>query len=694
MLKNNFIYKLSLALFLICSISVGQASVRYISAPESSAVYGKIQSSTANSSFWHNLGSTLDPSSSANIWDDIRSDFSLDHHADNPLVQAQIHWFERNPVYFVRICKRAQPYLYYIFQQVKKRHVPGELVLLPMIESAYNPFVSSDKGAAGLWQIMPPTATNFGLQHNWWYDGRRDVFYSTQAALNYFVYLRKFFDNNWMLAIAAYDSGEGTVYDAMRYNAHHGRSIDFWDLNLPQETQAYVPRLLAIATIINDPEKYGIKLPPIKNVPYFEKVNVGSQIDLAYAAKLARISTSEMYILNPGFNRWATSPNGRHTLLIPIEHVSEFKRNLAKLPKSERVTWRRHVIKAGETLSEIADHYQTSTTLLRAINKLRNDTIRLGTTLFIPIAKRIFTHSSKYNHLYHIPKYLTHNQAHEQHHRIYHIVRPGDSLWKIAHDNGVSIKNLRQWNHFSAHHAIRPGSKVLLWKVVRDNYQLAGSDTHRHHPHPHKHLMQARYIRYKVKTGDNLIKIAHRHHLTSTTLKAYNHLKHDVITLGQIIKIPVDLQIETHKRKLAQLTNIHKKPLHKAKHSDLNRHKHKNTTALDSNLQISAEPSLPQAYKVEAGDTLSQIAAHFHLSVDALKHENGLSDNSLQIGQVLSLPSRKGALREQQYKVKTGDTLSLIAKHFGTTPDNLKTANQLHNNVLHLNQVLIIPRRG
>lgn len=264
------------------------------------------------------------------FWLELRSSFKLNHHADNASVRRQIETYRHNPDYLNKTLTKATPYLYYILQQTIKRNLPGELVLLPVLESAYDPFAYSNRGAAGLWQIMPSTGSGFGLKENWWYNGRRDISASTRAALEYFAYLKNYFNQNWLLAIAAYDSGEGTVQNAIGYG--RGTDADFWNLPLPRETQAYVPRLLALAEIIANPRHYGIKLPDIKSGPYFVAVNLSTQIELAHAAQLAEISLQEMYRLNPGYNRWATDPNGPHRLLLPVEKIEKFRQNLETSP--------------------------------------------------------------------------------------------------------------------------------------------------------------------------------------------------------------------------------------------------------------------------------------------------------------------------------------------------------------------------
>jgi len=180
---------------------------------------------------------------SNNLWEYIADNFQLDHQAHRKEVKEQIRYFQNNQAYLKRVAKQAQPYMYYIAQIVEKRNLPGELVLLPIIESAYDPFAHSWVGAAGLWQFMPATATDAGVKQNWWYDGRRDVIVSTEAALNYLSYLNRLFSKNWNLAVAGYNCGEGSVQRAIRYNKAHHIKTDFWSLKLPYEKRSYVPRL-------------------------------------------------------------------------------------------------------------------------------------------------------------------------------------------------------------------------------------------------------------------------------------------------------------------------------------------------------------------------------------------------------------------------------------------------------------------
>ena len=374
----------------LCSCDASSSGTMY--AADSSSYSKKIRSKyspypkegEANNNEWL-VDDTKITVSTGNFWDRLRGSFQLAHQADNPKVKAQIKWFIRHQGYLNRSVKRASPYIYYIFQQVQKRNLPGELILLPFVESAFNPFAYSGPGAAGLWQLMPHTGTGFGLKQNWWYDGRRDVHASTNAALDYLTYLQNFFDGDWLLAIAAYNTGEGNVQHAVRRNARAGLSTDFFSLGLAQETQAYVPQILALATIISNPQDYPIKLPPLADEPYLAEVNIGYQIDLTEAAHLACISVDEIHRLNPAYMHKLTGPRSPCCLLLPIDHVEVFKANLAKLSVVNRTTLQRYKVKRRESVESIAARFQISSYKLRRINHLKTNAVRSGRVIFVPV---------------------------------------------------------------------------------------------------------------------------------------------------------------------------------------------------------------------------------------------------------------------------------------------------------------------
>lgn len=272
---------------------------------------------------------------SDDVWQRIRSNLNLTI-PKNSRVASQRDWFVKHPTYLTRVAKRAEPFLFYIVEELEANNMPIEIALLPIVESAFDPFAYSHGRASGMWQFVPGTGKRFGMKQNWWYDGRRDVVASTQGAIEYLKYLNEFFDGDWMLALAAYNSGEGRVRRAVRKNQKKNLPTDFWSLDLPKETRAYVPKLLALADIVKRSDELKIKLHEIENSSVLTQVNIGSQLDLAKAAQLAELSLTELQRLNPGFNRWATDPDGPHYLLLPSHKVAVFEEGLAKLSKKDR----------------------------------------------------------------------------------------------------------------------------------------------------------------------------------------------------------------------------------------------------------------------------------------------------------------------------------------------------------------------
>lgn len=189
------------------------------------------------------------PKEPSDIWERIRAGYQLDIDIDRPRLSSQLRWFSSHPSYLDRVSKRGERYLYYIVDELEKAGIPTEIALLPIVESGFDPFGYSHGRASGPWQFIPSTGQMYGLDQTWWYDGRRDIIGSTQAAIAYLTRLHKMFDGDWLHALASYNSGEGTVMRAIRKNKKAGKPTDFWSLDLPKETRAYVPKLIALSLI-------------------------------------------------------------------------------------------------------------------------------------------------------------------------------------------------------------------------------------------------------------------------------------------------------------------------------------------------------------------------------------------------------------------------------------------------------------
>ena len=446
------------------------------------------------------------------IWALIREGLELDRDLEQRGVQTRIKWFAKNQQYIDRVVERAEPYLFHITSRLKERGMPLDLALLPIVESAYQPFAYSRSHASGIWQFISSTGKQYGLKHNWWYDGRRDIVAATDAALDYLAMLHKRFNGDWQHALAAYNTGEGNVERAIRRNKKAGKKTDFWSLRLPRETRGYLPSLLAIAEVLRS-KKYNIRFNPIPNTAYFESIDVGSQIDLATVAKLSGLSIAEVYTLNPGFNRWATDPDGPHRLLIPVAKAAQFKQGLVALPASERLTWKKHTIREGESLNRIAARYQTSVSALKQTNRLRGDLIRAGRALLIPVAKQP---GNYYSLSADARKFSALKKTADGKSYIYTIKR-GDNLWDIGRHYGISVRQLTAWNGLYQKSILRPGQKLTVW--IKDDPAQA-----------RQNLIKAVAKKtnnglYTVRRGDSLWLIARKFNIRVKDLLEWNNLK-------------------------------------------------------------------------------------------------------------------------------------------------------------------------
>ncbi len=320
-------------------------------------------------------------------WKDLRRNFQLKDWSHHEAVQKEIAWFRNNPGHLIHLAQNASPYLHYILNTLKERRLPAEIALLPMVESLYDPTAHSYAGAVGLWQFMPHTAESLEVTHNWWFDGRKDLLESTQAALDYLEFLHQKFDGKWLLAFAAYNSGQGRVYRALQHNTRIGHNLDFWSLQLPKQTQSYVPRLLALASIIKNPLKHQINLPELSGKPYFEIIKINSQISLYEVAKLTKMDIKDILRLNPGYKQLVTHPDGPHKLLLPKDKVDIFHENFVQDKHNKRSHLIQYTIKKGDSLSKIAYKFKVPKKDIQNLNQLKNHKIILGKKLWIPLIK-------------------------------------------------------------------------------------------------------------------------------------------------------------------------------------------------------------------------------------------------------------------------------------------------------------------
>ena len=455
------------------------------------------------------------------VWERIRYQLSINVPQNRPVVTER-NYYAKHQRYLDRISKRAEPYLHFIVEEVEKREMPIEIALLPIVESAFDPFGYSHRTASGIWQFMPQTGERFDLKQNWWYDGRRDIVQSTRAALDYLSYLHKTLEGDWLNAIAAYNSGEGRLMRAIKKNRKKHLPTDFWSLDLPRETTAYVPKLLALADLLKRSGEFNVKWKPIINAQVVEVVDVGSQIDLALAAEMADMTLTELYRLNPGFNRWATDPNGPHSLLLPIDKAQQFSEKLANTDIKNRLRWQRYVVKSGDSLSVIAKKFTTSTSAIRSLNKLNSNTIRIGQELLVPLTDGAINSE-------HLPKQMRMAANKTSRTKLSHTVKSGDTLWDISREYDVTMDELAKWNKLKKSAVLRLNQKLTVYKSQNKTTSAPKSTN--------------RTITYKVRRGDSLARIASKFNLTVSEIIKWNNLAgQKYLQPGQKLKLKVDVR--------------------------------------------------------------------------------------------------------------------------------------------------------
>jgi len=430
----------------------------------------------------------------------IRSKLSLPQ-VSHPRVDREIEWLQRNPDYLARVFGRAQRYLHHIANEVEFRGLPGDLALLPVVESAFNPFAYSRAHASGLWQFIAPTGERYGLSRNYWQDKRRDVLESTRGALEYLTQLNERFDGDWFLAIAAYNYGQGNVQRAINRNKALGRPTDFFSLSLPAETRAYVPKLVALAKMVREPDRYGFYLPPIPDAPYFRVVPTGGPVDLRLMAELAGVDPEELHALNPNWNRWMTDPDGPHRVLVPEVVADNFTVRLAALDPNARARMAVHTVEPGESLASIAGRYKVPESVVDRMNEGPQSGLEPGDVLWVPAGD---------------VSQLRAGLGSDMERRV-HRVKSGESLWSISRKYGMTVTQLARMNSISTKSLLQPGQRLQVAGSGGSGGGASATATARVASADGK-------VKYKVKRGDTLSGIARRYAVTVRELQSWNNM--------------------------------------------------------------------------------------------------------------------------------------------------------------------------
>ncbi len=444
-----------------------------------------------------------------NLWGRLIAGLRLQRYYDWPEVREQARLYARWPDYFEQTGERARPFLHNIVRQVEQRDMPMEAALIPFVESGFNPHARSPRAATGPWQIMAGTGRSLGLRVDEWFDGRRDPIQAAAAALDYLQIQQQRFAGNWLLAFAAYNAGPAAVDRAVRATSSDPGSADFRELPLPAETRVYVPRILALASMLAGDSEAEFALPDIADEEALERVKVGGGASLALAAEIAGLEPETLRRLNPGFRQWWTPPDGEPDYLhLPAGRADALRLALRQTPGAVRVDAERYRIRPGDTLSGIARAMSVSVDLLRSRNGLDDDLIVAGEYLWIPgLAPDSAAPLAAAAAAGSAAPFTAAPTA--------HVVQPGDSLWAIARRYGLEVDILAQVNDIPPSAIILPGQELLLAATSAAGIEI-----------------------YRVGPGDTLGRIASRFGRTLEEILRWNSIKADeLIFPGQLLRV-------------------------------------------------------------------------------------------------------------------------------------------------------------
>lgn len=653
----------------------------------------------------------VDPSAQPipnSVWDRIRAGFAIPN-LDSAAVDRWTERYSKDPAYLLRMANRASQYLYNIVEEVEARNMPMELALLPFVESAFQPEALSRAKAAGLWQFMPATGKDYELEQNLWRDDRRDVLESTRAALDYFEYLHGLF-GDWQLTLAAYNWGEGSVQRAISRAKRRKQPTDYAHLRMPRETANYVPKLEAIKRIVSDPAKYGIELPDVGNEPYFVQVTKPRDIDVKTAAELAGMPLDEFRRLNPSYKLPVIVASHNNIMLLPADRVDFFLDNLASWMDSGQPLsrWSTYKLKQGESLALVAARAGMTEDYLREVNGIPKGRRVLPNSTLLILAEgddQIDISAEEADAKLRLSPLTTWR-------RVTYRVRSGDTISGIARRWHITSRSIITANRLRSDR-LRIGQRLILTVPNVERSPIIEPTS----------APKGKHVIYTVKPGDTLGRIASRYGVSTASLRMTNRIRGNMIRPGQRLRIPgtgdaeaADTVIHTVSsgETLSSIANRYGVTVTRLKRSN---RLTSNTLHIGDKLEIPAREQprasssgvrAPQSkiHVVRTGETLSEIAESYGIGLSKVRTANGLRSNNLRVGQRLVIPATAKNLEggakanasrasssggEKVHTVRAGDTLSGIARRYGTSVAKLKAVNNLKNNNLRIGARLMLP---
>lgn len=573
-----------------------------------------------------------------NVWERVRQGFQMGE-VNPELVRRQERYYSARPDLVKRTLTRSRPYMFYIASEVERRGMPTEIAMLPMVESSFVSSATSRVGAAGLWQFMPLTGRQYGLEQTWWYDGRRDVVAATNAALDYLQNLYTQF-GDWSLALAAYNWGEGNLARAISKTQAAGLEPTYENIKMPAETRNYVPKLLAVRNLLADPANFGLHLEKLPNKPYFVSVNVARHMDISLAAKFAGISVKEFMELNPAFNLPVYAYKNGRQMLLPVNRAERFEANLAKWEKP-LLTWQVYTPASNESAAEVADRTGMTRSQLMAVNHINSSVLSAGRPILV--AMKNGDSDTRSLMATDTPTML----ADASNSSVSSEIAPTESkpIINVAPSRPVAVATVIAPKPIAA-----PAPAPVILAQATTNAAPAAKLESSSAP--------STLVASSVSaTPANIspILLAHAEAQASAPIL--------IERIEPRIEAPAPLRVAMAEQAIPQMA------------------------------QAAASA---QQHTVASGDTLYNISRRYNLSVAELKTINGLNGNKLHLGQVLQLKNRqvaqfataanvsavsstshKAAAIPTEYVVQRGDTLYSIARRFGLDHNDIQRLNDV-----------------
>lgn len=632
----------------------------------------------------------------SDVWERIRRGYAMPV-LQSKLVDRWVDFYTKDPAYLRRMSERAGQYLYHIVEEIENRGMPTELALLPFVESAFQAEALSRAKAAGLWQFMPATGKAYDLAQNLWRDDRRDILECTRAALDYFEYLHGMF-GDWHLALAAYNWGEGSVQRAIQRAKRRKQPTDYLHLRMPRETANYVPKLEAVKRIISNPSKYGITLPDVGNEPFFVTITKPRDIDIETAAELAGMPLEEFRRLNPSYKLPVIVASHNNVMLLPADKLDFFVDNLASWMDSGQPLsqWTTYRLQQGETLAQVAGRSGMTEDELRKVNGIPKGRRVLANSTLLVRSTGTEDQQDIAAELANAKLQLSPTTTWR---RVTYRVRSGDTLSGIARRWRITMKSIVTANRLRSDR-LRVGQRLVL--TVPNVPRQAIASTQRSESSQH--------VIHRVRSGETLSTIASRYGVSIAQLKMTNRIRTNLIRPGQRLRIPFggadavsDTKIYTVKAgdtlsTIASRYGVSVVRLKRANRLSGDSLRIGDRLEIPTQVAVSDAPkrvAKSRTHRVRSGESLYTIGKRYGVSVDRLKAANGLRRNTIRVGQELVIPARSSggaaASEGKVHRVRSGDTLSEIARRYGTTVSKLRSANGLTSNRLRIGQELKIP---